>query len=371
MRVMFFAIALAIAVGAFAFGIYHILHADSGWTVIEADKGSGLSCADDFVLQYKLGERNRSAATERKAIAAAYTRGCVLGWQLMTPHASIADTVNIWWLNHHPNETTQVHPMLYQAMEASLKSGPWLYLGPLYELADALMASESDEEAAAYDPRLDADSHAFREGVMEMILSGDAIALELLGNDTVRLNVSDEYLAFADNWGVTRFIDFSWQKNAWITDWIADMLEEEGYTDYVLTCRQGFVRGCSEEPFIYQMYAWQNGELVPNVRIPYSGKVGAVHLRAFPLETSRSYYVYRSGAIRTLFLSLEDGLDTCSAEQILAFAQNQSCTEMFLKMLPLWICDTWTEDMMEILQSLSDVYYLAHSGMYETNAAVP
>ena len=119
-RVILFLLALAVAVGAFAFGVRGLLSADPGWTVIEADGSGGLSCANEFVLRVDLGAGGRDPGGDRRGAIAAYTRAAARAWQLFTPDSPVEETVNIWWLNAHPNTEVPVEPLLYRGNPVGL-----------------------------------------------------------------------------------------------------------------------------------------------------------------------------------------------------------------------------------------------------------
>ena len=55
-----------------------------------------------------------------------------------------------------------------------------------------------DYEAENFDPLLDADVKAYVDAATAFAADPDAVSLELLGDGQVRLNVSEEYLRFAE-----------------------------------------------------------------------------------------------------------------------------------------------------------------------------
>ena len=64
----------------------------------------------------------------------------------------------------------------------------------------------------------------------------------MLGDNKVCLNVSDEYLAFLQENGVDSLIDFGWLKNAFVVDYLAEVMIARGYTLGAITSYDGYTR---------------------------------------------------------------------------------------------------------------------------------
>ena len=338
LRKIGFFLALAVAVGAFAVGIINALHVEHGWSEIRADDGSGLNCAGDFTLQIELGAASGDAAAERRLAIQVYTRAAVKAWQLFTPDMEIADMVNICWLNRHPNQTFEVDPVLYQALQSSSEAGRWLYLGPLYEMADSLIASQNDLETLDFDPREDGDAALMLQTILPFVQDPDAITLECLPDNHVCLHVSEEYLTEAEAWGIQRLIDFSWQKNAWIADYIASSLEEAEFTAYTLASRDGYVRSGPGE-YRQTVYGWKDAQSFLLTDVLYQGACAMLTLRRFPLGAPQEdgYYIRQDHAIRSRFLSVADGLDHPASDAAVLYRKGAGCAELLMTALPFWI----------------------------------
>ena len=70
----------------------------------------------------------------------------------------------------------------------------------------------------------------------------EEIDLKLLDNNKIILFVSEDYLSYADETGFSNFIDFSFMKNAVIIDYVADLMQKNGYTAGSITSYDGFTR---------------------------------------------------------------------------------------------------------------------------------
>ena len=180
-----------------------------------------------------------SPRTEQKTVTAIYTLALDQASLALDAREVSEDPRNLAWLNAHPNTETEVAPLLYRALEQSLSAGRWLFLGPLYELSDSLSASASDAEAAQMDPRRNADSDAFRRELLPLLQSEDHLSLSLLGGNRVCLHVSPACLALGEEYEITRWIDFGWQRDAFLTDSIADALSAAGADHGLLASASG------------------------------------------------------------------------------------------------------------------------------------
>jgi hypothetical protein len=241
LRLLLVIAALAIASGAFFYGFRGLTSVEAGWTPVEADGASGMTAADDFQLLAELGAGQESALTERRRLVSVYSAAARDAYTLYTSAEYVAGVNNLWYINHHPGEEIVLDARLYRAVEKSLQSGSWLYLGPLYETWDSVYFSLEDREAAAADPRANPETADFLKQAAEMIRNGE-IKLELRGDNRVCLTLSDRILAFGQEYGVSRWLDFGWQKNAFIADDLADALIAAGWSRAVLSSGDGFIR---------------------------------------------------------------------------------------------------------------------------------
>lgn len=334
LRKILLIIALAVAVGAFAYGLLSWLNPESGWQPIEADTRGELSLAGDFTLEYRLGLTGQGALAEKRAVTRLYSDALAECFRLFAPGAPAdGETHGLSWLNAHPNEETVIPPALYQALERSLSAGRCLFMGPLTEMSDALHASVDDLEAAAYDPRLSDECAAFALEALGYIRDEEALGLELLGEGRVRLRVSPECLAFGADWGVGRWIDLHWLRNACAADVIAETLSAAGYPHFLLTSRDGFARLGPEARLSAAVPAWNAAGVREDLtQAAFTGPAAVACLRA---DCPGWGYVYSDGARRTCYLSLADGLDHCAADCLLATSATDGCLALGLALQPV------------------------------------
>ena len=195
----------------------------------------------------------------------------------------------------------------------------------------------------------------------------ESVRLELLGDNTVCLRVSDEYLSFAGDNAVERYIDLTWMKNAFIADYIADALSSAGYTHGAVISDDGFMRCLDDETGTEYSFTFshRDGTSVSNIAtLQFSGTVSIAYLHDYPLESGNSgeYYVYGDGTVRSAFLDPEDGLDRSCIPELAAYSFDGGCAALALKLAPVFISDTLSVDALEALEKDGITVYYTEDG---------
>lgn len=193
-----------IAAASFAYGVNALFTAEPGIREITALTGE-MNSGDAFTFYYELGAGEVSATDEERAIRSLYTQAATDAFRIFSADVAFEGCGNLWYLNQHINEPVAVEPALYNALALLENSGGrYHYLAPVYELYFSLFQSESDQEAFHFDPYRNEDLRRFYQEAADFANDPGAVDVELLGDDTVCLRVSEEYLAFAEKNGVTR-----------------------------------------------------------------------------------------------------------------------------------------------------------------------
>jgi hypothetical protein len=179
------------------------------------------------------------------------------------------------------------------------------------------------------------------------------IDLELLGDHQVRLKVSDAYLAFAEENEISVFVDFHWMTNAFITDYLADLLLENGFSTGYIASRDGFTRNLDNRNQAYSVnifnrqgeQAYAAGEMI------YRSGATLVSLRDYPLSDRDqwSYYRWNDGHLTNTFVDISDGHSKAAVDTLLTYAYGKSCGEVLLEMLDVYIADSLEEGKLNAL----------------------
>lgn len=359
-RTIAFIMLAALALTAFGYGLSSLLSTEKGWREIEANSTSELNCATEFVFMYNLGASGQSATAENKAITLVYTDAVVDGYQLFTNDEGYAGVNNVYYINQHPNEEIVVHEALYKAFSTIEEYGDRsIYLAPVYTQYDDIFYAGNDFETVDYDPYQNEEVAAYYQEVASYANNVEAINVELLGDNTIRLNVSEEYLAYADEKYITSFIDFAWMKNAFVTDYLADYMISKGYTLGTISSYDGFSRSLdnSDNSYSFNIYDKVADSVYGAGILQYKGAQSIVFLHDYPINSmdANRFYTMKNGEIRSFYLDVLDGKCKSSINNLVSYSDTHSCAEILMQMIPVYITDTFEKERLSELQE-KDIY---------------
>lgn len=346
-RLILICVLVVIAAVAFTAGVMSFVKGDPGWRTVEVTTGE-VNCSEEFVFQYYFPSTRGAASAANKQIVSLYTEATQKAYWLFNADEVHGEVKNIAYLNQHPNEVVAVDPVLYNALALLEGSGNrHLYLAEVYSLYDNLFYSESDGEAAAQDPARDEESEDYVNQILAFSNDPAHVSVELLGNNQVRLAVSEAYLVFAEANEFTNFVDFHWMKNAFIVDYFAQLMSDAGYTDGYIGSYDGFTRNLmtTEESFSFNVFDRQENEINMVARMEYNKPMSIVYLRNYPLANLDRwhYYIYSDGTSVTAYVDPADGLSKTAAANLVSYAADTGCAEILLEMLPVYVSDSLDE----------------------------
>lgn len=347
LRIVLMVLAIIIAVTAFSYGIHALLKRNSGWQSVDAYP-EGMDCSEDFTLQYYFDAIGASATVEYKAVSAVYTTALEEAYLLYYPEGGLAE------INSQPNEEVEVDPALYEALGMIQAAGNRsLYLAPVYVEYDHIFLHQNEDEAARYDPGQDDEIAAYVSELAAFANDPDQINLELLGENRVRLNVADEYLSYAKANEITEFLDFGWMKNAFITDYIADALIQNGYTSGYIASFDGFTRNLDErgESYSFNLFDRLDNAVYCPAVMSYTAPMNMVYLRNYPLSNADRwhYFSFSNGRIASVYVDSADGMTKSATDNLVAYSEAASCAEILLDVAPIYLTDVLDEAALEML----------------------
>ncbi len=359
-------ILLIIAAAAFSYAFHGLMSNDSGWTNIEASSSAELNCGDDFIFQYYIGAAGVNATAEKKALTLLYTDAVVKAYEMFNNDGSFDGMTNLYDINQHPNEELTVDEALYHALEQIGESGRReLYLAPIYADYDNLFFCNDDAMTVDFDAWTNEELASYYTQMLTYTNDPAAVSVELLGDNKVMLRVSDDYLAFAKENYISSYIDFYWMKNAFIVDYLAEVIAENGYTLGSITSYDGFTRNLddgsvsagtedgAERTYSFNIYDRQGNTIYPAGLLTYSGQQSIVFLRNYPMSDrdDYNYYEFQNGEIRTSYVSASDGLCRSSVNNIVAYSDTLGCAEILLELIPVYIADEVDADLLKDMQA--------------------
>lgn len=349
LRLALFFAALTLAVAALGYGVYAWLSTDPGWVEIEDSTGE-VSCSQEFTFRYLVREGDMEATDRLRSLRAAYGQLSVRGYRLFTLYESFEDpedlgvSHNMKYINDHPNEDIQVDPVLYRAFEQAAAAGSRaVCLGPLYSVYGDLFFCEDDLSAQELDPFRNEETARFCRELAEFANDPDHVSVTLLGEDTLRLNVSPQYQAYAEGIERTCYLDFGWQRTAFLADYLAGELEARGFTSGVLSSYDGVTRQLGEDtgPQTFTLYDWTGERAVTAAQAEFERPVNGVSLRTFPLNEldEGRCYVFENGSLRYSYIDAADGLCRASTDSLTLYSGEAGCGALALAAEPILISD--------------------------------
>lgn len=355
LRLVLISVFLAVGVVALAIGFSSLLGTESGWQEIKPNPDD-VNCSDDFVFLYNFGGKGTDATAINKQINVIYSEAVVKAYWLFTADEPSEAYKNVCYLNHHVNEEVTVDPVLYEAFALLKQFGSrHVYLGPIYGEYDNLYFHQEDASLPVVDPSSDPELSPFIAQVAAFANDPQAIELQLLGENRVKLQVSQAYLEFAQANGIENYIDFSWMKNAFIIDYFADLLTEKGFTSGYLSSMDGFTRNLDSEDVSYSLnvYDLEGTTVYPAAVMDYSGGTNLVYLRGYPMgpEDSSRYCTTEDGKILSSHISPADGTNRRALTDLVGYSRTAGCAEILLQLLPVYIANSFDA---QPLQTLAD-----------------
>lgn len=342
LRLAAFALCLAVALGALGYWLYSLLSTEPGWTQVEAASGEA-HCGEDFNFQYLAGQGGASASAELRRLRNVYSGLARKAYQLFTPAEGFEDMHNLCYVNQHPNEDVEVDPALYQAFsQISAYGSRAVYLGPVYNLYDDLFFSQDEYSAWEFDPYANPEAASFYKELAGFAADPAQVDLKLLGENTLRLEVSPEYQRYAEDIGRTQYLDFGWMRNAFIADYFARELNSQGFTQGTISSSDGFVRSLGDGlgAQVFSLYDWDGEQAVLAVQAQFAGTVNLANLRAFPLDQRDEERMYVGGGqVRHPYIDPADGLCKAAANALALYAPGLDCAELALRGEKLFVAE--------------------------------
>ena len=341
-RIIALIVCLAIAVISIIVFLSSLLEEKDGWTVIES-KDSMIGLTDEIVLSYCLGTGDASATSECRAIENIYSSLLVKFHRIFNLYEEFDGVKNLYYINRHIGEEIVVDKSLYDALSL-IKSynENLIYLQPIYSHYGELFLSEADAYAKDLDPYYSNETLQYFSSVIGFASDRSKISLELLGENRLRLNVSEDYQIFASENAIDSFIGIADLRNAFIVDEIAASLINSGYRYGSLVTSDGYMRNLdNQNRYSYNLFDKQDNVIYTSSVIDYQGDISLVMFRNYPFSNLdfRRLYQYASGECATLYIDAESGKYKASTDTFYAYSYNEGCAQVALKTMPLYVND--------------------------------
>ena len=359
LRIVLVVLFIVLALAAFAVGIIFLLSTDKGWTEVEAS-ASDSNCSTDFIFYYEIQEGGLKGTEEYRAVSASYGTAAINAYRIFNEREQFEGVYNLAYINENINETIEIDPSLYSALELLNSYGSrFIYLAPVYSYYYNIFYASDQDTAEYYDPYKNGEMAEYYLRLAGFANDSESINLELLGNNMVRLTVSEEYQSFAEDNGIDCYLDLFTLKNAFITDYMADHLISEGFSCGLLTSYDGYTRTLgADQTFNMEIFDKKGQYAYIAGSVSGTGEISAVRFRNYSLGTSDYGYKfgYSDGTAVTNYVDPADGKYKSCINDLVSYAYNTGCAELMLNVLPLYLSDTFDEAAISALKAEKSVY---------------
>jgi hypothetical protein len=360
LRIALVVVFLLIGLACIAFFLISLLSEEDGWQIISPSGIEISTLESEFTLSYNLGSGEASATNEKKMLQSDYGSALERAYKIFDIYATYDDVVNLKYINSHFNETVSVSNLLYDAFATVEQSGSRIvYLGPIYAEYRNVFGSSDDVNAAISDPTKNEDVAEYVSKVLKFANDPNAVSVELLDNNKLKLNVSEEYLAFIEEYQIDCCIDFSWLANAFIVDHVADLLISKGYTHGNISSYDGYIRYLDKNENSYSIDVFDlNGSTVYSAALAECKNISAmVFWRKYPLNEidASCYYSYSDGTFVNRYIDAKDGSYKAAIANILSYSKSKSCADIALALADVAIAEELDEA--QIMQIKDDQIY--------------
>lgn len=356
LRWILIVVLLSIAVVAVIVGLFSLLNTEPGWQEVEVSSKNP-NCSGDFVLMYDFSDAGSDATSQYKQLTTLYTGATEKAYRIFTADVLEDGLKNVAYLNAHVNRTVTVEPELYEALVKVIQYGDrHVFLAPAMSEYNRVFLCETDAEASLYDPTQNPETAAWLEELSRFVRDPEMISLEILGENQVRLHVDKAYLTFAEENEIETYLDFGWMTNAFITDYLANVLTENGFTCGYLSSYDGFTRNLDSRGNTYSMNIFdaQGMDVYRPARMSYSEAMSIVSLRNYPLDELDKwhYYAFESGEIVTAFLDSADCMSKSATDNLVSYSGQFGCSDILLQIADVFIAEEFhAEELNALTQS--------------------
>lgn len=338
---------LAIGVVSIFIGLTSMLNTEPGWQTVEVSTKEA-NCGGDFTLQYDFSQAGSGASMAYKQLTNVYSEAAVRAYKLFSSAVREDGLENIAYLNDHPNEPVWVEKELYEALSLlSAYDSRQVFLAPIVVEYNRVFLCENEEEAVLYAPTRDGETVAWLRELGRFVSDPEMIRLELIGEEQVQLTVAQEYLDFVRENEIETLFDLGWMKNAFVADFLAAVLEKNGYIHGNLTSFDGFTRNLDDRgtEYAFNLFDRKENEVNLPAAMHYDAPLAIVSLRSYPMgEQDRwHYYAFSDGETLTVMLDPETGLPVNALENLVSYG-NFSCSEILLQAEKVFVAPEFDRD---------------------------
>ena len=356
LRIILFLVFLGVGITGIVVGCtYNSTHLEPGWHPVSCTEGENNS--EDLTLMCYFSDGKRENASQMKTVTNYYTKLCNNAYKIFNEYKIFEETNGVAYINAHPNEDIKVEEALYNAFKkANDNNVKQIFYCPIMDNYHNLFKAESDAEAIIYDPYYDLNA---RSMISEIIayLNNEDVKITLKENNTVRLEVSEEYLNYSKTNNINKYVSFSYFYNSVIVDYIFEHLSSSGVPNFKIYSYDGCYRSHFTDSSLtdsYLYYAYTDEHIIPTGKAKLVGSNSLVELKIFPISQKEDYYVYIDKQFVHHFLDDDGYYKSCVNGFTLYNNESMPTYDLLLKGSKVFTADSLNVD---VLRTLGNFIY--------------
>ena len=332
-RIIFIAIFLAIGISLIAFSAVKLLGRERGFTEVSIDS----PFSDFFVMNYDIGASGAVASAEYRRVKEVYSDALEKYCKLYSSDTDYESVVNICYINSHPGEKITLDPELYSVLQRMEREGDSRhYLGIVLEMYDVLFSCDGDGYAKDADPMKNAELNAIALEACAFAADKSAISLQFFDDSSIMLHVSDEYRAFAQVNGLSRFIDLGIFENAFVVDSVADTLLREKLEFGSISSYDGYARNLDTREgarYSFSYYAKSGNAVYPVCDVSYEGAISTCVLKSYPTTELDvfDFYLYSDGSSAHMLIDKNTAAARTAVPELLLASGSEDTVALALR----------------------------------------
>ena len=147
-------------------------------------------------------------------------------------------------------------------------------------------------------------------------------------------------MQYAEENHIQIYLDFFVTRNAFVLDYLAEKLQEKGFTRGVLSCDEGFVRNLDDRgtAFSFPVTSRVGQVIYPSATLNYSSPQSLVRLHNYPDQGQKDgrYYEFDDGVIVNGYVNLSDGLCRSVTSDVIGTSSKDGCAPLMLQLLSVY-----------------------------------
>jgi hypothetical protein len=193
--------------------------------------------------------------------------------------------------------------------------------------------------------------YSINKTACEFAADESSVSLELLGNNKLKLEVSEEYRKFAADFEFSRYIDLGIFTNAFVVDAICTALFEENLTLGAISSYDGFARNLDgrDKNYSFTFMAKHSDAVYPVCSATYNGNITTYTAKTYPTSTLDvfDFYLYSDGVSAHRFIDKDTGEYKSALPELLLTSKREDCVSLALRAYSALVSSSLNEAALE------------------------